>query len=272
MSWRQKVIDFCNHYNIPINFLAETLNEPKVVPMIRGKAFEFSAYEKLLEILDNQIWLVEKPTINAQFGFHDEDVRVTHIATGRVISIECKLAAKGRFSKSRDNSFNIPVKCMRSRTLGDARIAQLAPIIGATEPVLKIHNDQYVPSDFDVVLTSIGNAFYVTNPDTDMFEWSPSEAGIEFLKKMFDTENEEELKNLAFNRMYVTTSETIAIKNGSWHDCTRRACDNQQNCGFIPNYPKIYFPPFEDNEFSDASNGWSKIENAENVFASLINQ
>lgn len=270
MSWKRKIIDFCNHYNIPINFLAEILNEPKVVPMIRGKAFEFSAYEKLLEILDKEIWLVEKPTMNAQFGFHDEDVRVTHIETGGVISIECKLAAKGRFRKSRDNSFSIPVKCMRSRTLGDARIAQLAPIIGVTEPVLKVHNDQYVPSDFDVVLTSIGNAFYVTNPDTDMFEWSPSETGIAFLKKMFDTENEDLLKDLAFNRMYVATSEKIAIKDGNWHNCTRRSCINRKNCGFIPNYPKIYFPPFSNNRFADTTNGWFRIEDAEKVFLSLV--
>jgi len=143
MAWQKNVTDFCKHYNIPINFLAETLNEPKVVPMIRGKAFEFSVYERLLNILNPKIWLVEKPTINAQFGQHDEDVRITHKKSGVSISVECKLAAKGRFRKHKDGSFSIPIKCMRSRTLGDARIAQLAPIIGVTEKVLKVHNDQH---------------------------------------------------------------------------------------------------------------------------------
>jgi len=270
MAWRKNITDFCKHYNIPINFLAETLNEPKVVPMIRGKAFEFSVYESLLGILNPKIWLVEKPTMNAQFGQHDEDVRITHKKSGISISVECKLAAKGRFRKHKDGSFTIPIKCMRSRTLGDARIAQLAPIIGVTEKVLKVHNDQYVPSDFDILITSIGNAFYETNLETDMFEWSPTEEGESFLKKMFNKRRKTNLKDLTFNRMYVTTSENIAIKKGAWHKCTRKACKAKSSCGFIPNYPKIYFPPQEDELFKDASNNWSLIEDIEKILLKLI--
>ncbi len=41
-SWEEKVKEYCEKYNIPVLYLAETLYEPKVVPMIRGKAFEFS--------------------------------------------------------------------------------------------------------------------------------------------------------------------------------------------------------------------------------------
>ena len=39
MNWTEKTRLFCEKYNIPLNFLADTLNEPKVIPMIRGKAF-----------------------------------------------------------------------------------------------------------------------------------------------------------------------------------------------------------------------------------------
>lgn len=42
-DWQQKIEEYCEKYNIPISYLAETLLEPKVVPMIRGKGFEFSA-------------------------------------------------------------------------------------------------------------------------------------------------------------------------------------------------------------------------------------
>ena len=240
--------------------------------MIRGKAFEFSAYEKLLEVLDNKKWLVEKPIVNAQFGVHDEDVRVTHLETNTRISIECKLAAKGRFRKQKDGSYYIFVKCMRSRTLGDTRIAQLAPKIGVSKQVLKVHNDQYVQSDFDLVLTSIGNAFYATNPKTNRFEWSPTIEGIRFLKKMSNTQEETLLKDLAFNRMYIITSKNLTIKNGSWHKCTRKGCTNKENCGFIPNYPKIYFPPFEENVFKKCTNGWSVINDAETLFLALVKE
>ncbi|PIW74711.1 MAG: restriction endonuclease, partial [Candidatus Portnoybacteria bacterium CG_4_8_14_3_um_filter_44_15] len=50
-NWDKKVKEYCEKYNIPIFYLAETLYEPKVVPMIRGKAFEFSVMMALQEIL-----------------------------------------------------------------------------------------------------------------------------------------------------------------------------------------------------------------------------
>jgi hypothetical protein len=42
MTWIQSLINYCQEYNIPIEYLGDTLYDPKVVPMIRGKAFEFS--------------------------------------------------------------------------------------------------------------------------------------------------------------------------------------------------------------------------------------
>lgn len=32
-NWQQKLEAYCKKYNIPITYLAETLYEPKVVPM-----------------------------------------------------------------------------------------------------------------------------------------------------------------------------------------------------------------------------------------------
>ena len=88
IDWKQKVEDYCKKYNIPVFYLAETLYEPKVVPMIRGKAFEFSVMMALQEILPKDKWLVDKPMMNAQIGFHDIDVRFPRmIAEDFLISI-----------------------------------------------------------------------------------------------------------------------------------------------------------------------------------------
>ena len=158
-SWEEKVKDYCEKYNIPVLYLAETLYEPKVVPMIRGKAFEFSVMMALQEILPKDKWQVDKPMMNAQTGLHDIDVRVLHKPTGKVISVECKLAKKGGYRMFADGHSEIRVKCMRSRTLGAAKVKELAPKFGVSEKVLSIHNDQYLPADFDIVISSIGNAF-----------------------------------------------------------------------------------------------------------------
>lgn len=263
-TWIEKLESFCEQYSIPIEYLAETLNEPKVIPMVRGKAFEFSAYEKLLHTLNEQTWLVEKPAMNAQFGFHDEDVRVTHRATNIRISIECKLAAKGRFKKLRDGSHEIGVKCMRSRTLGASKVQVLAPKLGISIERLTKHNDQYVPSDFDVVLTSIGNAFYET--EEEKFQWSPPEDAVVFLKSLFNTEDINLLKHLAFEKMFIAKSKDLTIHSDNAHTCTRRGCDEITNCGFIPNYPIIKFPPNTNNP----NGAWTDLENSEMVFDSII--
>jgi hypothetical protein len=116
-TWIEKVEAYCIKYNIPLSYLAEIINEPKVVPMIRGKAFEFSAMLKLQEVLSPK-WVIDKPVMNAQFGFHDMDVRVKHVETGKTIGVECKLAGKDNFKKLKDGTYQIRIKCMRSRTLG----------------------------------------------------------------------------------------------------------------------------------------------------------
>ena len=95
-NWEEKVKKYCEKYNIPILYLVETLYEPKVVPMIRGKAFEFSVMMALQKILPKKEWEVKKEVMNAQLGFHDIDVMVVHKPTKKVIHVECKLAKNSR--------------------------------------------------------------------------------------------------------------------------------------------------------------------------------
>jgi len=264
--WIKKVVDYCEYYNIPLKYLAETMSEPKVVPMIRGKAFEFSIMILLQNILPKDEWEVSKISINAQSGFHDVDVQVVHLPSKKNLTIECKLASKESY-RIKDGRSEVEVKCMRSRTLGISKVAALAPKLGITEDVLTIHNDQYLPEDFDVVITSLGNAFYRTDEVTGRFEWQPTEREIEFLENLAGHALPN-LKDFAFHKIYVARSKDLAIGATPGVTCTRRRCENKTKCGFIPNYPVISFDPITHKPRET----WAVIEESVSLFQSLIQQ
>lgn len=264
-DWQQKVKEYCEKYNIPIFYLAETLYEPKVVPMIRGKAFEFSVMMALQDILPKDEWEVNKPIMNPQIGFHDIDVRVFYKPTKKVVRVECKLSKKGGYRIFSDGHSEIRVKCMRSRTLGSAKVKELAPKLGVSESVLTIHNDQYLPADFDIVISSIGNAFYKTDNKTGLFEWRPTKTKEEFLQKL-NPYSQENLKDFAFRKMYVAKTEDLVIGHASGVVCTRKKCDNKTSCGFIPNYPIIYF----NSKTNKPTNGWVPIEESLSLFNCFV--
>jgi hypothetical protein len=264
ISWEDKVKAYCEKYNIPTLYLAETLYEPKVVPMIRGKAFEFSVMMALQEILPSSDWIVDKPVMNAQIGFHDIDVQVLHKPTGKVVRIECKLAKKGGYRLFADGHSEVRVKCMRSRTLGPSKVKELAPKLGVNEKVLAIHNDQYMPKDFDVVISSIGNAFYTTDKKTGFFEWKPTKAGTDFLDKLGFV-GKENLRDFAFKTMFVAKASDLSIGNNGV-TCTRDHCKNRKACGFIPNYPIITF----DAKSNQPTNRWVPIQSVLGLFEDLV--
>jgi len=265
MTWQDKTDKFCKKYNIPLEHLADTLNEPKVIPMIRGKAFEFSVYQHLLDILDSQVWEAQKNIMNTQLGSHDEDVSIRHIETNRTFGGECKLAGKGRFKISNDGIATINIKCMRSRTLGIEMVKKLAPKYGIDEDVLATHNDQYLPTDFDLVITSIGNAFYQTD-DQGLMYWNPTPDEINWLKFICETDDLSILQDAAFNKIYVISSHDVSVKNGGFQTCTRRKCNNTSDCGFIPNYPTLTFP----RNSKTPSDGWIELSNIETVLQGLL--
>jgi hypothetical protein len=231
--------------------------------MIRGKAFEFSAMVMLQNILDQSVWKVDKPLMNAQTGLHDIDVRITHIPTGKVISGECKMSKKGAFRKFADGHSEIRVKCMRSRTLGPSKVKELAPKLGVSEEILSIHNDQYLPGDFDVVITTLGNAFYKTD-NKGLFVWAPTKQQEEFLYTL-GAKQGDDLRAFAFNQMYIAHAKDITIGKLSGVSCTRKKCKNKAGCGFIPNYPIIFF-----DKNGRVNNNWHSINNAEKVLSEFI--
>ncbi len=260
MNWQDKILNYCKKYNIPLDFLSDTLDEPKVIPMIRGKAFEFTVYEKFLKTLDSSVWKVDKPNMNAQIGFHDIDTKITHIKTNKTLSIECKLASKGSCQVSGTNT-QIKVKCMRSRTLGEEMVKRLSPIFKIPEKVLMIHNDQYLETDFDFVVTSIGNAFYQTDVKGTFF-FSPDENQKEFLKNFPNKNIQEE----AFNCLYIASAKEISIKPENNEFCTRQKCQTKNSCKFIPNYPVIRF----NTTSLIPLNNWHEFKDAHQVFLKYL--
>ena len=270
-NWQGEIEDYCERFNIPIDYLAATLSDPKVVPMIRGKAFEYSAVLALQIVLSPDEWKIEKPISNASAGHADIDVKVTHIATDTIVRVECKLAGSFISVKERPpipaHSI-IKVKCMRSRTLGAAKVAETAPKLGVSIEALSAHADNYRQADFDVVLTSIGNAFYRTQAGE--YEFAPTVAGLNFLEKL--NHGHQSHKAGAFAQLYLAKSSDLYVGNPNYPvQCVRQKCKahgHSEDCGFIPNYPVIHFP----ENSTEPDNGWANVNECAELFRSFIRQ
>jgi hypothetical protein len=254
--------------------------------MIRGKAFEFSTYLRLKQLLPTREWTVTKPVMNAQTGTHDVDVLVKHSQTNKVISVECKLAGKGHFRVGRKaqagiaqkGDYLIGVKCMRSRTTKTpAKVEAMAKLVGVSSEAFLAHSDQYRTSYFNVVATSIGNAFYETLEDNDgnmMYKFQPTEEGMRFIRMLKPpSDSEVALQEFVYNKIYLASSTDLAVSRGSGVICGKRACLQKYDCGFIPNYPIINFGNIEELP-SDAipvpKNRWIEIEKCQQFFEELL--
>jgi hypothetical protein len=116
---------YCYEHGLDFSTLPDILNEPKVVPMVRGIGYEHVVTAYLTKLFDNDSRFKARKTIaNPQLTVHGNDTEIVDILKNRTISIECKLAKNGSF-KSRTNDVNYPhcrIKIMRSRTLGEEMI------------------------------------------------------------------------------------------------------------------------------------------------------
>jgi hypothetical protein len=203
--------------------------------------------------------------MNAQLGSHDVDVAVYHKPTNIIISVECKLAAKGSYRyKKRDDLHTIRVKCMRSRTLGETRVEQQATKLDIDPQLLTVHNDSYIPSDFDIVFTSIGNVFYTTRED-GTFEWNPSAKEKNFLERFINSNTKVALQHTIFNTMFIAPSKGLACMADNDNTCLRRKCHSPNDCGFIPNYPFMIF----DGSNSEPNTPWHSITHAPQVLREI---
>ncbi len=158
-----KLIQYCDYYKIPRDFLFDILEDQKVVPMIRGKATEYQVYTLLKGILNPHEWVVAKLNLNAQNGMHDEDVTITHQRTGVIIKVECKNATRGSMKIGTNRTKNTlyrgqtycTIKCHKSRS--DLSKADTT-------------NDRYLVDDFDIVISNMSNAVIAGATYSENFE------------------------------------------------------------------------------------------------------
>ena len=90
----EALVNYCDTFKVPKEYIMDILIDQKVVPMIRGKATEYDVFLLLQRVLNQHEWSVAKLNLNAQNGMHDEDVTVTHQRTGIIIKVECKNATR----------------------------------------------------------------------------------------------------------------------------------------------------------------------------------
>lgn len=240
----QNLKDYCTYYNLPISHLYEIMSDLKVIPMLRGKGFEFIVSDILTDMLSSRDWQVSNPNINAQSEVHDVDVFIRRKTDNRQVRVECKLAKKDSF-RIINGSPEFSVKCMRSRTVSDNEIAtRMAERYSVPREQILFHADNYREDDFDFVITSMGNAFWVTIDQRYTFDGTDDDLNV--LQRVFPTHFSnitiDDFKQKAFSFLLVARSKEIKVSTENNIVCTRRKCiDNgtSTDCGFIPNYPIV---------------------------------
>ena len=60
-QWINTQKKFCDRYDFNPRYLAESINDPKVIPMIRGKAFEFTA--PMLMLGEALVFFLVRPSL-----------------------------------------------------------------------------------------------------------------------------------------------------------------------------------------------------------------
>lgn len=267
MNILKKIQQYCKRYDIAIKYLLEVISDLKVIPMIRGKSFEFSVSDLLKSKLSRD-WRVKNLNINAQQGTHDVDVQITRILDKKKIRVECKLTKNDSFQINQDNA-EIRVKCMRSRTFSDNPAAtRMATHYGVDRAQLLIHADSYREQDFDFVITSLGNSMWTTLNNKYTFNGDIKQFNL--LKKLFpdDFKDFKKFQQEAFNfLMFAKSSDLVASTNNNLK-CTRKKCRDKgadTNCGFIPNYPIINL-----NDVATTNSPWKRISCIESEFNNFL--
>lgn len=232
-----KLKDYCISHGIDFESLLKIINEPKVVPMIRGIGFEYVVEKDLKEKFCNSSrYEIRKPNINAQLGKPDIDVEIFDIERNKSLRMECKLAKNNSFKKKGTLSSNphCQIKVMRSRTLGEKKIQVVARQEGIDPQLLREHKDSYSFNHFDFVITNLRNAFYRTIDGS--FMYAPTEEEEVFLKNFLNTNDSKELNKLLIENHFFIESKKLIAK-GNEILCRKKVCSDRENCVFIPNYP-----------------------------------
>ncbi|MEW6204490.1 MAG: hypothetical protein AB1516_04120 [Pseudomonadota bacterium] len=254
--------NYCDRHGLVFSYLDEIVNEPKVVPMIRGIGFEYTLQEALLQTLSSdKRYEIIKEKGNPQLGSTDSDLIIKNRINNKKLRVECKLAKNDSFSSSsRVVKFpHCQIKVMRSRTMGDEVIERVAKNGKYSVEQLSKHKDSYPYEKFDLLVTNIRNAFYRTTPEGE-FLFSPTASEEVFLKDFFNVNTIEEVDDKLKNTHFFIPSRNLAPRfNGE--PCRKKNCEDI-NCEFIPNYP--IFP-------LDGSGDWHSLDNLLNYLNRVLN-
>lgn len=195
-SMEKRLIEYCERFDVPIDYILDILSDQKVLPMIRGKGVEYNLFTLLKAILNKNDWKVEKRDINPQPNKKDEDIVLVHIKTGKEIVIECKSAVRESFSMT-TNRTKVPhfnVKCHRSRSY-----------------MGKKTNDRYLSSDFDIVISNPSNSLIQGG---EKFEIINDHDAIEYLKSYYKAKTPEEIFKASCKDWRFAISKEIANEEG----------------------------------------------------------
>lgn len=259
--------NYCKNYDVLMKYLVEIISDLKVIPMIRGKSFEYSTSDRLKEELSDR-WEVKNLNINAQPNIHDIDVLVIRKKDNKQIRVECKLTKNNSFIINNDIA-KIRVKCMRSRTFSDnASAERMAKNYKVSKEALLIHADSYRKEDFNFVITSLGNSMWKTINNKYVF--NGYKKYFDFLKNKFPNHfnNFHNFQQETFNFLLFAKASDIAVSTMNNLKCTRKKCKNNgtdKNCGFIPNYPIINLNDVEKNK-----GPWKMIKYIETEFNNFL--
>ena len=172
------IIDYCDNFSIPIEYLFSILEDQKVTPMIRGKAMEYNAYIMLDNILPKNVWSVQKLNLNPQPGSDDEDISITHRRTGLNLKVENKSAVRDSMRDGRRARIikepHFKVKCHRSRS--NIKLADSS-------------NDRYSVDTFDLILSNPLNSIYKRNTISEQLEIIDNDSMISILYEYYRVNN-----------------------------------------------------------------------------------
>ncbi|MCY4088540.1 MAG: hypothetical protein OXF49_00145 [Candidatus Saccharibacteria bacterium] len=195
------IAEYCQMYNVPLENFLEILEDQKVLPMIRGKAMEFIGCAIIQRYLDKSEWSVVKLNLNPQPGTqYDEDVSITHKRTGKRLKAEIKSSVRGSFKlKGRDIAvpfFN--VKSHKSRSNKQ-----------------HAHNDRYLATDFDVLLSNVSNAIFQGNTNKKGLDLIDSKEKIECLKKHYNVNADKDLVRSCYDDWRICLPQDIALMDNT---------------------------------------------------------
>lgn len=182
LTFGKEILDYCERFNVPQDYLLEILTDQKVLPMIRGKATEYNLFVLLDSTLKKSEWSVQKLNLNAQTSVYDEDISITHRRTGIILKVESKNAVRGSFRDGRTTrNLDVPhfkVKCHRSRSN--------ISLSGTS-------NDRYSDDSFDLLVSNTSNAIFQGGTIGEDFEIVSKGNSLQVLSDFYKTDNDSDL-------------------------------------------------------------------------------